>query len=173
VSDPRTGTSPRVRWIAVAATGVAVVATAVVVAAVLSPRAGNQPAVSEPSQAAAAADPQQPAASQAGRTGPSSGTVFTAPGGRPALSTARPDPTPPGDGTWVVGQAAAGHVIVSGTYETTVPAGPPGCTWSRVAMNHTIITTGHASAGQHATVTVEPTDGLFTTRGCGEWSRTG
>src|SRR5262249_49690578 len=60
------------------------------------------------------------------------------------------DAAHPGDGVWLVGTAAANRVIVSGTYETTVPAGSPGCTWSRIALNHTIITTRHANRGQPA-----------------------
>jgi hypothetical protein len=99
-----------------------------------------------------------------------------APTARPRPSTQPTnagDATHPGDGVWVVGTTAANHVIVSGTYETTVPAGSSGCTWSRWAQNHTIITTGHASRGQRATVTVAANDGLFNTKGCGEWRRVG
>ena len=66
-----------------------------------------------------------------------------------------------------MGPAAANHTVANGTYETTVPAGSPGCTYLRIALNHTIIDTWHARAGQHVTVTIEPTDGLFNTKGCG------
>jgi hypothetical protein len=70
-----------------------------------------------------------------------------------------------------VGAAPANQTVASGTYETTVPPDSPGCTYIRVALNHTIISTHTARAGQHVTVTILPSDGLFNTKGCGLWQR--
>jgi len=121
--------------------------------------------------------------------GPPSPSVVTAPGGPPGGSASgvavapsvtvpggggsgpKGDATHPGDGTWGVGPAPANQTVASGTYETTVPADSRDCTYIRVALNHTIISTHHARAGQHVTVTIAPTDGLFNTKGCGEWQR--
>jgi hypothetical protein len=107
----------------------------------------------------------------AGGPGPGSAVAPTAGPPRSGAPAHRGDSTHPGDGTWGVGATPANVVVASGTYETTVPANSAGCTYLRIALNHTIITTTHARAGQHVTVTIAATDGLFNTHGCGEWTR--
>ena len=176
------GTSSRVRWIAVAAAAVAVVVTAAVVAAVvLGGQSGTAPVGGETGQSVAPDPPRSSATVEGTPTTPTTPTSPTGAGvgtrpGRQPTTTARGnagDATHPGDGSWVIGTTAAGQVIVGGTYESTVPTGSPGCAWIRFAADNSIITTGHANAGQRATVTIEPTDGHFNTRGCGQWSRVG
>lgn len=70
----------------------------------------------------------------------------------------------PGDGVWQVGT-----VLPAGDYTATVPSNSAGCTWSRHAKNHDLITSGQVPPGHRITVTISTSDALFTTHGCGQW----
>jgi hypothetical protein len=162
------------RWIAVLAVGItAIIVLSVLVVAALN-RQSNTAAPTTDASDSIVPPADQPSATEPSPTGSAGGDRTMAPTSRPRSSTAPTnagDANHPGDGNWVVGATADGRVIASGTYETTVPAGSAGCEWIRIALNHTIIASGKARAGQHATVTVAATDALFNTRGCGEWTR--
>ena len=162
------------RWIAVLAVGIAaIIALSLLVVAALN-RTSGTPKTDASDSIVAPGD--QPSAAEPSPTGSAGDARTMAPTSRPRSSTAPTNAgnaNHPGDGNWVIGTTPGDRVIASGTYETTVPAGSAGCEWIRIALNHTIIASGKARAGQHATVTVAATDALFNTRGCGEWTRVG
>jgi hypothetical protein len=159
------------RWIVALAVGIAaIIALSLLVVAALNRSSGTPTTGASDSIGAPADQPSTTHPATAGSAGPVQPTGQPRPTNGP---TNAGDANHPGNGNWVVGSAAAGRVIASGTYETTVPAGSTGCEWTRVALNHTIAASGKASAGQHVTVTVAATDALFNTKGCGEWTRVG
>jgi hypothetical protein len=169
MSDSGTPTPSRLRWVIA---GVAALAVAGVVAAVVAALSGGSPSTPVAGTGTSTAAQAQAPSQSSAVTVPGGGTAVapTAGSGGGGRGPAG-DPNHPGDGTWGVGRTATNNVVASGTYETTVPAGSRGCEYTRIALNHTIIHTWHARAGQHVTVTIESTDGLFNTKGCGQWQR--
>lgn len=78
-----------------------------------------------------------------------------------------------GDGTYETGTKAG--QVPAGTYRTTVPAGSANCYWARLrdmsGQLAAIIANDNAGAGEPVIVAIAPTDGGFTTSGCGTWHR--
>lgn len=77
-----------------------------------------------------------------------------------------------GDGQWLVTRD-----IRAGTYETTVPAGSPGCTWERNASTDgtasSVLDSGAGAVAVKIVVTIKETDAVFQSQGCGNWHRIG
>ncbi|MFB9558624.1 hypothetical protein ACFFTP_31145, partial [Streptomyces roseoviridis] len=81
-----------------------------------------------------------------------------------------------GDGTWTVKTSpkepeigASEGEIAPGTYRTRGPS--TDCYWERTAKDGTILDNRFATSTQEVKVTVRATDGQFTTRGCGQWTK--
>ncbi|MFE5483002.1 hypothetical protein [Streptomyces sp. NPDC056527] len=57
--------------------------------------------------------------------------------------------------------------IAPGTYRTKGDL--EDCYWERTARDGTVLANKFATSAQEITVTIRPSDGQFTTRGCGSW----
>jgi hypothetical protein len=78
--------------------------------------------------------------------------------------------------TFPDGQYLVLRDVRAGTYEATVPAGSPGCSWERRSTTDgtasAVLESGEAEVGDKIVVNIKPTDKIFHSQGCGTWDRT-
>ncbi|WNI19187.1 hypothetical protein [Actinacidiphila sp. ITFR-21] len=72
-----------------------------------------------------------------------------------------------GSGTYKVTSHRADDTVPPGTYRTTGDL--EGCYWERTKADGTIIDNNFATAATRITVTILPSDDLFTSQDCGTW----
>ncbi|MET9222363.1 hypothetical protein ABZX65_26865 [Streptomyces sp. NPDC003300] len=76
-----------------------------------------------------------------------------------------------GSGTYKVTSKRADDTVPPGTYRTTGDL--EGCYWERTRANGDIIDNNFATAATKITVTILPSDDLFTSQECGTWKPVG
>ncbi len=76
-----------------------------------------------------------------------------------------------GPGTFKVTSRRADDTVPPGTYRTTGDLS--GCYWERTRANGDIIDNSYATAATRITVTILPSDDLFTSTDCGTWKPVG
>ena len=166
-SDEAAGTRARPPWHRRAAVHVASAFALGLVIGMASGSSTVRDAVAERDAAGARADAAEQRADEAEQRALTVGAVladvqhFAGRGSRGPATAAVP-----GDGVWVVGVE-----ISPGQYATS---GGKGCHWARYYGSSRGLAgiTANGSGGEQ-TVTIEPSDVAFETRGCGRWDRAG